>query len=259
MSNVVIAAGPGYGFARWFYVWMAVLCALLVFAGFAPTYWLQLLPGTFIGSPLLHLHAVLFSAWPLFFVAQTTMAARGQVGRHRAWGMLGIALATAMVLVGVGAANNVLVGRLAAGLGDRARAFHIVPISQMFLFAVLVCAAIATVTRPEIHRRLMLLATISIMPPAIARISFVFNAGFAPGARPGLGPLRTVESVAALGYVTDALILAPIAHDLLRRGRPHPANVIGGIFIVAVQVLRGPVSTTQWWYAIADFLARFSG
>ena len=154
---------------------------------------------------------------------------------------------------------HVLVGRLAAGLGDRARAFHIVPISQMFLFAVLVCAAIATVTRPEIHRRLMLLATISIMPPAIARISFLFNAGFAPGARPGLGPLRTVESVAALGYVTDALILAPIAHDLLRRGRPHPANVIGGILIVSVQVLRGPASTTQGWYAIADFLARFSG
>jgi hypothetical protein len=258
MNNVVIAARPLRGFARWFYVWMAGLCSLIAFGGFAPTYWLQLLPGTFIGSPLLHLHAVLFSAWTLYFVIQATIAARGQIGRHRTWGLLGISLATAMVFVGVSAANDVLAWRLAAGLGDPARAFHIVPISLMFLFGVLVCAAIATVTRPEIHRRLMLLATISVMPPAIARIFYAFNAGVAPGARPGLGPLRTVESVSASGFMADALILAGIANDVRTRGRPHLAYVIGGILIIAVQVLRGPVSTTQWWYAIADFLARFS-
>ena len=26
-----------------------------------------------------------------------------------------------------------------------------------------------------------------------------------------------------------------------------------------VQLLRGPISTTQWWYGVADFLARFGG
>ena len=36
-------------------------------------------PGTFVGSPLLHLHALLFSAWTLFFLLQTTFAARGRV------------------------------------------------------------------------------------------------------------------------------------------------------------------------------------
>jgi hypothetical protein len=104
----------------------------------------------------------------------------------------------------------------------------------------------------------MLLATISLMPPAIARIVYAFNAGVAPGARPGLGPLRTVESVSASGFIADDLILAGIAHDVRTRSRPHLAYIIGGIFIVAVQVLRGPVSTTQWWCAIADFHARFN-
>jgi hypothetical protein len=93
---------------------------------------------------------------------QTTFAARGQVHRHRAWGLLGISLATAMVFVGLAVANQVLATRLAAGLGDRARAFHIASTSMITLFAVLVCAAIATVARPEIHKRLMLLATISV-------------------------------------------------------------------------------------------------
>jgi len=258
MNNVVIAERPAAGFTRSFYFWMAVACSVTAFAGFAPTYWLQLIPGTFRGSPLVHLHAVLFSAWTLYFVAQATLAARGQNARHRSWGLLGVSLATAMIFVGIAAANDSLARRLDAGLGDPARAIHIVPISLMFLFGVLVCAAIATVTRPEIHKRLMLLATVSVMPPAIARLAFVWNAGAAPGARPGLGPVRTVESVLASGMIADAFILAAIVHDVLTRGRPHASYLIGGSIIVAVQVLRAPLSTTQWWYAAADFLARFS-
>jgi hypothetical protein len=43
------------------------------------------------------------------------------------------------------------------------------------------------------------------------------------------------------------------------RGRPHPAYVIGGAVMLGVQLLRLPVSTTPWWYAVADVLARFSG
>ena len=48
-----------------FHVWMAAACALIACGGFAPTYWLQLVPGTFIGPPLLHIHSALFSAWTL--------------------------------------------------------------------------------------------------------------------------------------------------------------------------------------------------
>jgi hypothetical protein len=45
------------------------------------------------------------------------------------------------------------------------------------------------------------------------------------------------------------LIFAAMAYDWRTRGR----------VIVALQFLRAPLSTTSWWYAIADFLARFSG
>ncbi len=238
---------------------MAATCLVVAFVGFAPTYWLQLAPVTFIGTPLLHLHAALFSAWPLYLLLQTTLAARGRVGRHRAWGLLGISLATAMVFVGFAVANGVLATRLAAGYGDAARAFHIASISMITLFGGFVFIAILYVSRPEIHKRLMLLATVSMLPPAIARLFFAVSVGIGPGLRPGLGPPRTVESVLAPALVADALILAGVIYDMRTRGRPHPAYLIGGAIVLAVQVLRIPLSTTPLWYAVADFLARFSG
>lgn len=259
MSGVLAAASPARDAARRFYVWMATTCVLIAVVGFAPTYWLQLAPGTFVGSPLLHLHGLLFSAWPLYLFLQTALVARGRVGRHRAWGLLGVSLATAMVFVGFAVANDVLATRLAAGYGDAARAFHIASMSMIVLFAVFVSAAIVCVSRPEVHKRLMLLATASMLPPAIARLFFVASVGMGPGLRPGLGPPRAIESVLAPALIADALILAGVIHDMRTRGRPHPAYLIGGALMLAVQVLRVPVSTTQWWYAVADFLARFSG
>jgi hypothetical protein len=259
MHPSTIAARSAGNARHWFYVWMAGVCVFIAFVGFAPTYWLQLAPGTFVGSPLLHLHGLLFTAWPLYLLLQTVLAARGRVARHRAWGLLGVSLATAMVFVGFAVANDVLVVRLAAGFGDRARAFHIASTSLITLFGILVAAAIVNVSRPEVHKRLMLLATIAMLPPAIARLFFAVSVGIGPGLRPGIGPPRTVESILAPTLIADALILAGLVYDMRTRGRPHPAYLIGGALILAVQLLRVPVSTTQWWYAAAEFLARFSG
>ena len=194
-------------------------------AGFAPTYWLQLPPGTFVGSPLLHLHGWLFTAWPLFLLLQTTLAARGLAGRHRAWGLLGVSLATAMVFVGFAVANRGPGGAAGGGFGDRARAFHIASMSMIALFGVFVFAAIAYVARPEIHKRLMLLATASMIPPAIARLFFAVNVGIGPWSPSGsrAAPYRWSPcSLPAL--IADALILAGMLYDVRTRGRPHPAT-----------------------------------
>jgi len=259
MNVAVTSVGVVHDATRWFYVWMAGACALIAFGGFAPTYWLQLVPGTFVGSPLLHLHGLLFSAWTLFFLLQTTLVAMGRLDRHRTWGLAGISLATAMVLVGFAAADDVLTRRLEAGFGDRARAFHIVSTSMAAMFGIFFATAITYVRRPEIHKRLMLLATISVLPPAIARVFYAMNVGIAGGLRPGLAGPRTVESVLMPALLADLLIVAAMTYDWRTRGRVHPTYLIGGGIIVAVQLLRAPVSTTQWWYAIADFLVHFSG
>jgi hypothetical protein len=245
--------------SRSFYLFMAASSVVVAFVGFAPTYWLQPAPATFVGTPLVHLHAVLFSAWPLYLLLQTSLAARGRLARHRAWGLLGVSLATAMVLVGFAVANAALAARLAAGYGDAARAFHIASISIITMFGGFVFVAILYVSRPEIHKRLMLLATASMLAPAVARVLFALKVGIGPGLRPGLGPPRTVASVLAPALIADALIVAGVIYDIRRRGRPHPAYLVGGAILLGVQVLRIPLSTTPWWLAIVNFLGRFSG
>jgi hypothetical protein len=250
---------PAREVARGFYVWMAAACALIAFVGFAPTFWLQLAPGTFVGSPLLIAHGVLFTAWPLFLLLQTSLVANGRVTLHRTWGLAGVSLATAMMCTGFAVANAVLATRLAAGMGDAARSFHIVTMSILVLFGGFIIVAIATVRRPEIHKRMMLLATFTILPPAIARLFFAVIVGIGPGLRPGNGPPRSVESVMSSALLADALILICILYDMRKRGRPHPAYLIGGGVILAVQLLRIPLCSTPGWYAIADWLSRFSG
>src|SRR3954463_9368804 len=100
-----------------------------------------------------------------------------------------------MILVGFAVANDVLATRLAAGYGDRARGFPIASVSMITLFGAFVAAAIVCVSRPEIHKRLMLLATVSMLPPAVARLFFAVSVGIGPGLRPGLGPPRTLAGV----------------------------------------------------------------
>jgi len=85
---------------RYFYVWIAGACVAVAFLGFAPTYWARVATGSFKAAPIIHLHGLLFSLWTLFFFAQTWLVASGQVMRHRAMGLIGISLATAMCPLG---------------------------------------------------------------------------------------------------------------------------------------------------------------
>lgn len=244
--------------ASHFYVWMAAICVLIAFGGFAPTYWLQLGPGTFVGPPLLHIHAALFSAWTLLLLTQALFIATGRVVSHRAFGLAGISLATAMVLFGLAAAIHSLDHGLAAGYGDRSRAFVIVPISAICLFAGFVIAAIANIRRPEWHKRLMLLATISVLQAAVGRVFFLLITGGGPGLRPGLGMPLPLAFTVAPGLLLDLLIVAGIVYDWRTRGKPHPAWLAGGAIMTAVILLRVVVGTTAPWLAFADALAHIA-
>ena len=224
-----------------FYLWMSLVCAAIAFGGFAPTYWFQLARGTFVGPVLLHLHGALFFAWIALLISQTRLVASRRVSDHRAWGLVGISLATAMVIVGLVAANNTLTLGLAAGYGDASRAFLMLPVSAIALFAGFFIAAILNIRRPDAHKRYMLLATISLLQAAMGRIFFVLVTGGGPGLRPGLGepPPMIVGLVPSL--LLDLLIIAGMAHDWRTRGRPHRAWVIGAAVSTAVIVLRRPV------------------
>ncbi len=240
-----------------FYVTMAGIFVAIAFGGFFGTYWLQIARGTFTGSPLLHFHGLIFSLWTLFFLSQATLMANRKVRQHRAWGLLGISLATAMLFFGLAVAIEGMRNRVEAGYGDAARAFSITPVSGILLFAALVAAAIVNIRRPEWHKRFMLVATAGILQAPIARFFFLAATGGGPGVRPGLGPPPPIERGIMAGLLVASLVVAAMVHDWRSRGRVHPAYWWGFTALMAVQLSRPVIGHTDAWYRFTDFLLAF--
>lgn len=239
-------AGASAGaYDRLFYGGMAVALALTVFVGFAPTYYARLVSGptpmTISGGPvtaLVHLHAALFTAWVLVFITQTALVAARRVAVHRRLGVAAAVLAAAMV--GAGTALALATARRgAAPAGVDPLAFLAIPIFDMVLFAGFVTAALVQRRDKETHKRLMLLAYISIIVAAVARL---------PGVLP-LGPP---------GFFGLALLfaLAAVAYDLVTRRRVHKAYAWGVPLLVASVPVRLAVSGTAAWRALAESLTR---
>jgi len=224
---------------------MALVFVLIAFGGFIPTYWARIASGTFGGAPVLHFHGFFFFTWTLFFLAQTWMVASGRTMDHRAWGVAGVSLATAMAFTVVLAAINSMKVADAVGFGDAARRFSIVSLSALLLFAGLFTAAIVNVRKPELHKRLMLLAMIPPMQAAMARPFAVLMAPSGPA-----GPPPIFVSVPP-GLVVDLLIVAAMVYDWRTRGRPHPVYVFGGLLVLAQQLLVIPIGESDTWMSIA--------
>ena len=236
-----VAAAP----APYFYFQMAVACAVVAFVGFAPTYWLPLASGSFSAKPVVHIHGLIFFTWMLFFAFQTWVGASGRIARHRELGLIGVSLATAMTVMGFLVSVNVMKQAAAIGQTDAGVAFAIVPLSGILFFAVVFALAVANTRRPEIHKRLMLLAGISILDAAVARWFLTFLAPPGPAGPP---PVAVTIAPALVAYL---LLVVAIIHDWRRRGRPHAVYVVGGLALVAVKLLNLPISITATWHAFA--------
>jgi hypothetical protein len=236
-----VAAAP----AQYFYFQMALACAATAFLGFAPTYWLPLASGKFSASPVVHVHGLLFFTWTLYFAFQTWLAASGRVARHRTLGMIGVSLATAMTMMGFLASVHVMKLSAAIGQKDAGLAFSIVPLSGILFFAVVFALAVANTRKPEIHKRLMLLAGISLLDAAVARWFLTF---LAPPGPPGPPPVAVTIAPAMIAYL---LLVVAIVHDWRSRGRPHAVYVIGGLALVAVKLLNLPISMSGAWHSFA--------
>jgi hypothetical protein len=230
---------------RLFYGGMAISMGLTVFAGFAPTFYLRFFTGgpkaTLSGGPftaLVHVHGALFTAWVLLFIVQTALVAGRRVAVHRRLGVAGAVLAAAMIVAGTCTAIATA-ARGSAPAGVDPLAFLVIPIFDMVLFATFVTAALALRRDKEAHKRLMLLAYISIIVAAVARLPGVLRGG--PPASFGLSFLFVV--VAGI-------------YDFLSRRRVHKAYLWGGALIAISVPLRLTISKTGAWRTLAELLTR---
>jgi hypothetical protein len=229
---------------RVFYASISIALAFTVFIGFGPTYYLRILHltsmSTLSGGPmtlLVHVHALLFSAWVLLFIVQTVLIAQHKAAIHRRLGIVGGVLALLMVVVGTLTALK-MAARGSAPAGVDPQQFLMIPLSDMAFFGGFVALALLLRANREAHKRLMLLAYVCIVVAAVARL---------PGVLP-LGPLGFF----ALAFL---FILAGALYDIASRGRVHPVYLWGGAILVISVPLRLAISGTEPWKIFALWAA----
>ena len=123
-------------------------------------------------------------------------------------------------------------------LGDP-RAFFAIPMGDILSFGALVTAAVLLRRRTDWHKRLMLLATVTLLTAAVARFLAQLHAG----------------SPATIFLGTDLFVLAVIVYDFASRGRVHPATLWGAAAIAVFKPLLFLLSGTPIWFAFADALS----
>ena len=220
---------------RWFCAGMAVAAVGVLIVGFAPSVYARLPETMPAMRAIVMAHAVLFSSWMVLFLVQTSLVATHHVRIHRWLGIVGVVLATVMVV----SAPPMAVGLARRGgpSGSDPLMFMLVIVVDVLLFAAFFGSAIWFRRRAETHRRLMLLAMTTLLPPAISRWPWVVRHP-APG-------------------VTGMLLLflvAPVVGDLLARRRPHPISVFGGLAVLVSGPLRFAVGHTAVWHELARWI-----
>lgn len=193
---------------------MAILFLVLTLVGFAPTFYLR----SFIDAPSLpariHVHGFFTTVWVLLFFVQSFLTATGKISFHRRMGILG-----AVIAAGVLISALVILYYLAAGYPQNGMDLEQVSATVwgnligLTAYSIFVCSGIALRSRPKSHKRLMLLATLSIMGPPLVRIGHfdlfrVSDSIIINDAIYGLGGLLVLFTVVLI-------------HDIRTLGRPY--------------------------------------
>ena len=237
-----------------FYVFSAAVLLLIAIVGFAPTFYLRAAfdapefswrGGARALSWRVIVHGLIFTSWFLVFALQAALVAGRRTALHRALGWAGAAIGLAVVVSG-GIATPYRFAELASqgrlnplSPGPGATIIAWSNTTSIVAFAILLAAAIVLRHRPDTHKRLMLLASISIIQPAFGRI-FRWPVFEAPG----------VEGIMLSVAAPFALVAALVVYDVLSRRSLHPATmagtaVFGGLKVAGVLLL-APSGLGPW-------------
>lgn len=160
---------------RWFYLVAGFALLICVAIGFQQFYLrardsggAELNPRI---APLVLAHGVVMSAWILLFVAQSALIVGANVRAHMKLGVAGAVLAVMLVVIGISTAlASVHYNADAYKNLWGARAFLTIPLTVVLSFGILVGIALKNRHRPEIHRPMMLLATLFTVSAALFRM-----------------------------------------------------------------------------------------
>jgi hypothetical protein len=225
---------PGRRYDNRFFSVMIGLLLATVFVGFARTYFLAGVFRAPLPNKLLHVHGAVFTCWMLLLIVQTSLVSARRVDIHRKLGLAGFGLACLMVALGLLAATDAVYRNVAPLPGLDAKIFYTIPMGGVLVFSVLIYFAYRMRRDPAAHKRLILVATISIMDAAIDR-----------------WPLAFIHHHHMNEWVHYAFLLPIVVYDLWSTGKVQRVTVWAGLFVIIVLQLRIPVGQTAAWQAFA--------
>src|SRR3954452_10799660 len=243
---------------RWIFVGMAVWFIAITLTGFIPDSIMKVgmvQAGARPPFPIvLHIHAVLMGSFLVILFTQTWLMATGRRGLHMQLGVLGMAVAAALVVVGFVLAPTMyyqtwtaLQSAPPAGRAELQQVLSVkdnIFLLQMrigILFPLFLAIGLrARGANAGLHKRMMFLATVMALPAGIDRIPWL----------PSTMPLSPWSP-----DLYTLLAVSPMfVWDVIRNRRVHEAYwiwfAINLPFAVAVHGLWG----TQWWIATAPKL-----
>lgn len=229
---------------RHFYTGMALAMLMVAIVGFLPSI-LQPSGRRAPISPFIAVHGMLFFGWLLIFLIQSRLIATRRTAVHR---QLGIAAGFVLAfMVPAGFAATIAMVRRGFDLsGDLTRTTpdllfeSVFQFGDLLLFTTLAVAGICFRRRPDVHKRLMLFANVSLMPAPLAHL-----AGHIPRLLP--------HAVAVIQIPLAVFLIATLARDfwLAKKLRPLTATLAAVIFLSGPlwAILVGP--SLAWHRAVA--------
>jgi hypothetical protein len=199
-----------------FYTGVAIAFGCSVLIGFSRTYYLK----PWFGAPSLSF--------------QTALVAAGRTDLHRRAGAPGGVLAVAVVFLGAAMAfHSVRVG-YASGRPNM-DLLLVNSIIDLILFSTFLAAGLFLRRNKEIHKRLMLLAMVSLIIPSVARL-----------------PIPSTM----IGWVILAFSLTGVVYDGIVLRRVYVTSVVGALLINVGTPLRFAIAGTRAWQAFVEWAAR---
>lgn len=220
----------------------AVVAFAVLFAGFARTFFLRFLFASPRMPAYLYVHGLLFSSWYVLFFVQTRLIATHRVDLHRRVGILAAALAGIAVPVALGVA--IRAGKRVYETQSKPFWMEAPPLAldlgACLAFAVFVGLALYFRRRSDVHKRLMLLGSCSILLPALGRIP----------------PLFSMRGLWGLITFAEIIPVTLIVYDTVRSRRLHPAFAWGGLGIVLSWPAFLLIGSSQHWLRFTEWLVR---
>lgn len=197
---------------------MSLLIAVVVVYGFSQRVDQQLFHPSHPKPFLLWIHAVIFSAWVVFFIVQSALIRTHNVRIHRSLGWFGVALGAAIPVIGI--ITAVTMRRFDLHYPDLARRAPLLRTALLDITSFTVPFALAIYWRgkPEFHRRLMLIATCALTAAAFVRFPAVFHPW----------PWYYVG--------VDLLVSLGVLRDLMVNRRVHPVYVCALPVLILAQI-----------------------